>query len=102
MSRLNAFFLYSGTAVACFAWGCVALGQQPELNARDAFWSSADLVGKRPTPARVSAPSRRPSVVEPVVSGQTTSPKPAPSVAVVDSNTLEKVSVHAPLGLRYA
>lgn len=104
MLRMRAFFLCAGTAVVCFALGGVAYGQQPEsqpeLNARDAFWSSADLVGKRPA---AHAPAvHRAKAPEPPITEQSTPPKPAPSVSVVDSNTLEKVSVHAPLGLRYA
>lgn len=107
ISRLNAFFLCAGTAVACFAYGSVAFGQQPEfqpeLNARDAFWSSADLVGKRPAaPAHANTASHRTRISESAVPNQTKISKPSPSVSVVDSNTLEKVSVHAPLGLRYA
>lgn len=104
MSRMRAFFLCAGTAVICFALGGVAYGQQPEsqpeLNARDAFWSSADLVGKRP--AAHAAPVHRAKAPESAITEQSTAPKPAPSVSVVDSSTLEKVSVHAPLGLRYA
>jgi len=84
----------------------VALGQQPELqpelNARDAFWSAADLVGKRPvahaTPAVHKARVEEPAGVPPSRAKASSSP----SVTVVDSNTMEKVSVHAPLGLRYA
>jgi hypothetical protein len=105
MSRIRAVFFCAGTALVCFAYGSMVCGQQPEsqpeLNARDAFWSSADLVGKRP-PARTGATVHRAKVPEPVASGQTAASKTAPSVSVVDSNTLEKVSVHAPLGLRYA
>lgn len=104
MSRMRAFSLCAGTAVICFALGGVAYGQQPasqpELNARDAFWSSADLVGKRP--AAHAATVHHVKAPEPAITDQSTAPKPAPSVSVVDSNTLEKVSVHAPLGLRYA
>jgi hypothetical protein len=105
---MRAFFLCAGTAVACFAYGSVAFGQQPEaqpeLNARDAFWSSADLLGKRPvTVAHASTPARRTRAAESAAApGQAKATKPSPSVSVVDSNTLEKVSVHAPLGLRYA
>ncbi len=105
MSRMRAVFLCAGTAIVCFAYGSVAYGQQPEsqpeLNARDAFWSSADLVGKRPA-AHVASPIHHAKVPEPVIPEQSAAPKSAPSVSVVDSNTLEKVSVHAPLGLRYA
>ncbi len=105
MSRMRAVFLCAGTAVVCFAYGSVVYGQQPEsqpeLNARDAFWSSADLVGKRPA-AHVASPVHRAKAPEPVIPDRASTSKPAPSVSVVDSNTLEKVSVHAPLGLRYA
>lgn len=105
MSRIRAFLICAGTAVACLALGSVAFCQQPEsqpeLNARDAFWSSADLVGKRP-PAHTSTAVHHAPLPETAAPGHTTAPKPSPSVSVVDSNTLEKVSVHAPLGLRYA
>ena len=105
MSHMRAFLLSAGTAVVCFAYGSVAFGQQPEsqpeLNARDAFWSSADLVGKRPA-AHASTAVHRTRVPEPALSHQAAASKPSPSVSVVDSSTLKKVSVHAPLGLRYA
>jgi hypothetical protein len=105
MSRMRAVFLYAGTAVGFFAYGSVVFGQQPEsqpeLNARDAFWSSADLVGKRPA-AHTGPAVHRARVPQPTPLGQTAVSKPAPSISVVDSSTLEKVSVNAPLGLRYA
>lgn len=104
MSRVLASLFSVGTAVACYAWVGVALGQQPEsqpqLNARDAFWSAADLVGKRP--AAHASPAVHRTRMESALPSQAKTPKPAPSVNVVDSSTMEKVSVHAPLGLRYA
>ena len=111
MSRVRVFFLSAGTAAACFACVSVAFGQQPEsqpefnapqLNARDAFWSAADLVGKRPA-AHASPTAHRTKAVDAVATASSqTKASPPPSVTVVDSNTMEKVSVHAPLGLRYA
>lgn len=105
MSRMRVFFLCGGTAFLCFALGGVAYSQhpesQPELNARDAFWSSADLVGKRPA-AHASSVHHVKAPEPAVASEPAAAPRPAPSVSVVDSNTLEKVSVQAPLGLRYS
>ncbi len=101
---LRTFFLFAGTAAVCFAYVSVALGQQPEsqpeLNARDAFWSAADLIGKRPAVHAAPAVHRQ-RVQEPAAAPSSTA-KTSPSVTVVDSNTMEKVAVHAPLGLRYA
>lgn len=102
MSRVRVFFLSAGTAAACFACVSVAFGQQPELNARDAFWSAADLVGKRPAAHPIPAAHRTKAVDAVTNASSETKASPPPSVTVVDSNTMEKVSVHAPLGLRYA
>ncbi len=103
MFRARAFRFFMGTGVTCFLFATAALSQQPEspdgLNARDAFWSSADLLGKRPPAQHPASTSHRtasiPSVPSHVV-------KPEPSVNVVDRTTMEKVSQNAPLGLRYA
>lgn len=100
--KLRAFPFGAGALLACFAYGSVALCQQPEsesqLNARDAFWSSADLVGKRPPAAHAieSRKARQPS------RSAVLKRAPSPSVTVVDSATMEKVSAQTPLGLRYA
>ncbi|HWF48872.1 MAG TPA: DUF4384 domain-containing protein [Bryobacteraceae bacterium] len=56
--------------------------QEPQLNARDAFWSAADLVGKRP--AEVKTAERKSSNKR------------------VESSPVKVVTVSAPLGLRYS
>lgn len=59
-------------------------GQDDQLNARDAFWSAADLVGKRPTKAEGKAAERK-------------TPEKR-----VEENPVKQVTVSAPLGLRYS
>ncbi|HZS53916.1 MAG TPA: DUF4384 domain-containing protein [Bryobacteraceae bacterium] len=56
--------------------------QDNGLNARDAFWSAADLVGKRPQ----SAPQ----------------PHAKPATTAQHVSSVQSVSVKAPLGLRYS
>ncbi len=101
MFRVCAIPSLLGAGLACFLFTTAVFSQEPQtqntLNARDAFWSSADLLGKRPTPQHPTQPSHK---VPPP--GSTTPAKTEPSVNVVDRTTLESVSVHAPLGLRYA
>lgn len=88
------FSLFSTlTILGCLEFSAASLAQQPEqesqLNARDAFWSASDLVGKRPG---------KPSVVgEGKMAENKTSSK-----APVESNAVKTVSVSAPLGLRYS
>jgi hypothetical protein len=87
-----------GSVFACFA--TAARAQQEELNARDAFWSAADLVGKHPSaaPVRKSAPvlAATPSKLV-----RTNAAEPKGSVTIMDAG-LQKVSMSAPLGLRYS
>ncbi len=92
--------------VFAFSAAAVYGQQQDELNARDAFWSAADLVGKRPvtvTPHRNTASTATSSSTS-VARGKAT--KPSSSVTVVDAGSLQpgsqNVSLHAPLGLRYS
>lgn len=66
----SAFFLAAGIRA-----------QDGELNARDAFWSASDLVGKRPANSQDAPKTAKP---------------------VQHSNTRQSISVKAPLGLRYS
>lgn len=89
------------TALACFVFSLPGSGQEPAgnqgaLNARDAFWSASDLVGKRPAPAAVH---RRP-VSQPAPSAA--AERPASSVLPANSGVVSQISVKAPLGLRYS
>ena len=88
----------------CCVFSCLAVtsaAQQPELNARDAFWSASDLVGKR-TPA--AAP--RKSTASTNAASSSKKPQANPSVTVVNGDAgqggISEVSQHAPLGLRYS
>ncbi|HEX4807524.1 MAG TPA: DUF4384 domain-containing protein [Bryobacteraceae bacterium] len=63
--------------------------QEPQLNARDAFWSASDLVGKRPGKPSVTAEAK-------MTERKTSSKTPVEPAAV------KTVSVSAPLGLRYS
>ena len=74
-------FVYLQFPATSFAWQS---GQDEQLNARDAFWSAADLVGKRPTKT----------------AGKTTEGTTANKR--VEENSVKKVTVSAPLGLRYS
>ncbi|MBY0508031.1 MAG: DUF4384 domain-containing protein [Bryobacteraceae bacterium] len=81
--------------------------QAPEMNARDVFYSAADMMGgsKRPSTA---APPKKSS--PPVVAGNQTKPKPkepAHAVAVAipkdpESHFLKVSNESRPLGLRYS
>lgn len=73
MSIRRVHLVLLAAALPCLP--AVAQEQSGELNARDAFWSAADLVGKRPAVA--TARNGRPS-------------------------SIKHVTVSAPLGLRYA
>lgn len=83
----------------CAICSVAAYAQQEELNARDAFWSASDLVGKRPSNI---TPHKAASTASSNTSAATHAPKHSSSVTVVDANSLQKVSLHAPLGLRYS
>ena len=118
MLRVCATRFLMGAGVACFLFATTVFSQEPEaqngsnaglnagLNARDAFWSSADLLGKRPAPRRPVVHSHKtpppPDSATSAATPKALASTPEPSVNVVDSGTLEKVSVNAPLGLRYA
>src|SRR5579884_435753 len=67
----------AGCAAAAFFLATFASAQDNGLNARDAFWSAADLVGKRP-------------------------PTPQKTAAKRSAASALKVAVKAPLGLRYS
>lgn len=97
----------------CGAWVLAALAvtaayaQQDELNARDAFWSASDLVGKRPSDAtpHKSTTSTATTSSTKMASGRAT--KPTGSVTVLNADNVQAgstqtVSQHAPLGLRYS
>lgn len=58
-----------------------------ETDARDLFWSSADLLGKKPAATSHKTPSVHP---------------PKPKLPMPDDSTAQKISVAAPLGLRYS
>lgn len=85
-------------ALACFALTSAAAGQEPEINARDAFWSAADLVGKRPPAASQHKASAAPQPSNPT-SGQS---KILRTPSRVNESGAQTVSVKAPLGLRYS
>lgn len=78
MSRLSGSLL--ACAAAVFLLTPLVSAQDNGLNARDAFWSASDLVGKRPQSAPVA-------------------PRPAAKKTV---SSAQKVAVTAPLGLRYS
>ncbi len=91
--------LRHGPSLICLAavFACCAFGQdtagdsQGSLNARDAFWSAADLVGKRPASI---TPHHRPAS-QPIAEKAQPSTPPVP-------HTTSQISVQAPLGLRYS
>ncbi len=77
ISRLGVRVSLFAAALTCLPH-LGAQEQTGELNARDAFWSAADLVGKRPVAATVK------------------------SAKVLKASPDKHVTVSAPLGLRYA
>lgn len=106
MMRLFAITQCLVGLLACMV--LAANAQQDELNARDAFWSASDLVGKRPanvTPHKSTA-SPATSAAAHSAPGKAAT-KPTPSVTVLNADSApagagQNVSDHAPLGLRYS
>lgn len=99
------FITYGVASVFCLA-GAVS-AQQDELNARDAFWSASDLVGKRPSKAAAPKSTAAKSTSSRASSDGTQTSQPTPSVTVLDAGSIhggntQRVSQHAPLGLRYS
>lgn len=87
-------------ALACLA--VAAYARQDDLNARDAFWSASDLVGKRPANVTVHNSA---TPTSPAKASNTQPAKPEPSVTVLNADSTQPVSAgnqHAPLGLRYS
>lgn len=78
MSRL--FRCLIGCTAAAFILAPFVIAQDDGLNARDAFWSASDLVGKHPQSVHVE---QRPATKK-------------------TANTAQKIAVNAPLGLRYS
>jgi hypothetical protein len=83
-----------------------AAAQDDGLNARDAFWSASDLVGKR-TPPTTQHKSTVVASGTSALNGQSgKAPKSKPSVTVMNGDPgpagTIAVSQHSPLGLRYS
>lgn len=100
MMRLRFRAQWVACALACLA--LAAYARQDDLNARDAFWSASDLVGKRPANVTVRKSATSTS---PTKSSTAQASKPEPSVTVLNADSTQPVSAgsqHAPLGLRYS
>jgi Domain of unknown function (DUF4384) len=92
-----------GCAFACLA--AAAYARQDDLNARDAFWSASDLVGKRPANLTAHKSATSTSTASTTKPSTSQASKPQPSVTVLNPDSSQPGSAdaqHAPLGLRYS